>query len=353
MQIDLHLGMTWVVARAAGFSNEQANIIAHASQYVDDATNEGHIKFNNGAAYQRIATAHKMLDYRNIQSLKNQQVWIPFHFLPGNSGLPAGSNPSGRFVHKLVCKPNSYVARDMVNECIAHQHKPYALHLLGITSHVFIDTWGHKGFAGIQHKVNKVDDIKDHNGQIDKHWTKRITDYFMGMLQDDIPSLGHGQALSNPDLPHQHSSYTNGMGEVVERNNPVDFLEAADELCKVYQIYLNQQPTGLNELLKAQIAKCFTDFNMDAGQQRLALWIEAIANDEFSLGPYQLSYIAKGAGSWKHEALGTTLIDKDEDEYTFTQAFLTSNWKLFHDAAKQHRLNIVDIILPRYGICVA
>ncbi|NOU53158.1 hypothetical protein HG263_21905 [Pseudoalteromonas sp. JBTF-M23] len=353
MQIDLHFGMTWVVARFAGFNNQQAQIIAHASQYVDDATNQGHIKFNNGATYARITTAHKMLDYRNLQSLKNRQVWIPFHFLPGNGGLPAGSNPSGSFIRKLVCKPNSYVAKDMISECLGNRHRPYALHLLGITSHVFIDTWGHQGFAGVQHKLNHVRDIKDHNGKIDVHWTQKVANYFNNMIQDDIPSLGHGQALSNPDLPHQHWSYTNGLGELVERNNPIDFLAAANELCKVYQMYLGRAQTGLNEPLKEKIMQCYQDFKMDCGETRLALWLDAISNDEFGVGACQLSYIPKGMGSWKHKALGTELHDGDEDEYEFSHDFLVSDWKLFHDAAKQHRLNIVDVILPRYGICVS
>ncbi|CAH9054849.1 hypothetical protein PSECIP111854_01458 [Pseudoalteromonas sp. CIP111854] len=353
MQIDLHFGMTWVVARAAGFSPKDAKVIAHASQYVDDATNQGTIKFSNGATYKRITTAHKMLDYRNLQSLKNQQVWIPFHFLPGNDGLPAGSNPSGSFIRKLVCKPNSYVAKDMVDECIANRHRPYALHLLGITSHVFIDTYGHQGFAGVQHQINNVDNIRDHNGQLDSNWMQRVSDYFMDVMQDEIPSLGHGQALSNPDLPHQHWSYMNGLGERIERNNPKDFLEAANELCKVYQTYLQHTPVGLSSHIKTLIAQCFSEFDMDGGELRLKLWLEAIARDRFGLGAYQLAYIAKGLGSWKHQALGTVLSDGDEDDYLFSQAFLSSDWKLFHDAAKQHRFNVVDIILPRYGICVS
>ncbi|WP_440054268.1 DUF6765 family protein [Pseudoalteromonas sp. T1lg65] len=353
MQIDLHHGMTWVVARAAGFSAEQAKTIAHAAQYVDDATNYGHIEFDNGAAYERVATAHKMLDYKNLDSLKNMKVWVPFHFLPGNGGLPAGENPDGSFIQKLVCKPGSYVAQDMVNECIADKHRPYALHRLGITSHVFIDTWGHQGFAGINHKINEVTDIEDLNGEAEEGWLERITEFFSGVAQDDIPSLGHGQALSHPDKPHQHWRYINGLGEVVERNNINDFLLAADELCKVYQQYLGVPTTGLSQYVKTEISKCFVEFDMDDGEQRHQLWLNAIAEDRFDLGAYQLTYIAKGEGSWKHQALGTTRAKGDEKVYPYSPAFLTSDWKLFHDAAKKHRLTIIDDILPKYGICVS
>nr|MDC2856187.1 hypothetical protein [Ningiella sp. W23] len=30
---------------------------------------------------------------------------------------------------------------------------------------------------------------------------ERVSGFFSNIFQDDIPSLGHGQALSNPDLP--------------------------------------------------------------------------------------------------------------------------------------------------------
>ncbi|MCO7188428.1 MULTISPECIES: DUF6765 family protein [unclassified Pseudoalteromonas] len=353
MQIDLHHAMTWVVARDAGFSPAQANTIAHAAQYVDDATNYGHIEFDNGAAYERIATAHKMLEYRNLDSLKNMKVWVPFHFLPGNGGLPAGENPSGSFIQKLVCRPHSHVAKDMIAEVLADKDRPYSLHRLGITAHVFIDTWGHKGFAGVDHPVNHVRDITDHNGQIHHSLIDKVTNYFANILQDNIPSLGHGQALSHPDLPHQHWSYTNGLGEHIERNNPSDFLQAADELCKVFQTYLVKPITGLSPQVRNEIAQCFDQFVSDNGETRHHQWLDAIANDRFGLGAYQLSYIAKGHGSWKHQALGTTLETGDEHCYQYHPGFLNSDWKHFHDAAKKHRQSIIVDILPRYGICVS
>lgn len=356
MQIDFHHATTWVVARAAGFSVEEANIIAYSSQYVDDATNYGYIQFSNGAAYERVPSAHSMLNYKNLQDLKNMKVWVPFHFLPGNGGLPAGENPEGSFIRKLVCKPGSYIAQDMVEECIRDKHRPYALHRLGITSHVFVDTWGHQGFAGVQHDINKVENLKGADGELAEGFMEKFSNFFSDLLQDDIPSLGHGQALSNPDLPYDSWSYVNGLGETVLRNNPVDFVTAADELCKVYQRFIVgdtfAEVEGLSEGVKSNISICFKEFNQANGEKRHAKWLDAIAEDFFGLGAVTLTYIAKGESSWKHRALGTTRIDGD-DEYTFSPDFITSNWKYFHDAAKKHRLAIIDDILPRYGICVA
>ncbi len=97
MHIDFHHAVTYVCARLAGFTHAKANIVAYSAQYVDDATNSGTIRFDNGAMYTRISSAHKMVDYRNSKALKNHRVWIPFHFLPGNGEKEAGKNPKGKF----------------------------------------------------------------------------------------------------------------------------------------------------------------------------------------------------------------------------------------------------------------
>ena len=70
MQIDFHHGATYVVARIAGFSPEQAQVIAHSAQYIDDATKEGVIKFDNFSMFRCMASAHKSIDYRNFEALK-------------------------------------------------------------------------------------------------------------------------------------------------------------------------------------------------------------------------------------------------------------------------------------------
>jgi hypothetical protein len=127
MQIDFHDGVTYIVARLAGFEHEGASIVAYCAQYVDDAINAGLIQFDNGTICSRISWAHKMLDYRNFQELVNYQVWIPFHFLPGNGTKKAGEDPEGKFIEELICRPNSDVAQQMVRECIQHRDSAYGL----------------------------------------------------------------------------------------------------------------------------------------------------------------------------------------------------------------------------------
>ncbi len=140
MQIDFHHATTYVAARLAGFTADKAETIAYAAQYADDATSDGPVRFTNKFLYQRISPAHKMIDIRNTRDIDNHQVWIPFHFLPGNGGLAAVRNPAGRVVNRLICTPDSPIARDMVRQTIIERNKPYALHRLGVAMHVYADT---------------------------------------------------------------------------------------------------------------------------------------------------------------------------------------------------------------------
>ena len=49
----------------------------------------------------------------------------------------------------------------MVRTCIEDQHPLYGHHRLGITLHVYTDTWAHQGFAGFRHDINNVKALDD------------------------------------------------------------------------------------------------------------------------------------------------------------------------------------------------
>lgn len=361
MQIDFHLGVTYVVARLAGVDHEKASIVATCAQYVDDATNDGLIKFQNRAMYHRIQSAHKMLDYKNFDELANHQVWAPFHFLPGNEGLPIEQGNTLDFTRKIICRPNSYVAQDMVKECIIRRNDACAWHRLGIAMHVYADTWAHQGFSGIQHEVNKVQDLRDAEDQPFTSMRDRIRIFFsnaLGRVISDLLPLGHGAALSLPDKPFLKWSYTNGIGEKIVRNNPRDFLEAADNLCKAMQRFIAGNPAatvaGLAEADKQKIDTLLRTTTADEGDARYQIWLSEIRKGTFSFGKADLHYIPKGAGSWKHQAIGTTKeIDDKDEQFPYSHAFLNSDWKKFHDALQIHRLFVINDLLPRYGICTA
>lgn len=354
MQIDFHHATTYVVARDAGFEHEKADIIAYAAQYVDDAVSSGTVYFDNGAVYNRISSAHKMLDPRNSQKLANHEVWMPFHFLPGNGGLAAGKHPSDSFIDKIVCKPNSPVAQEMVRDAILDHDRAYGLHRLGVTMHVYADTWAHQRFAGVLHSINEVDDAEEiGNSNVFK---KGLAAVLRKILDDTIPPLGHGRAQTFPDMPFLKWKYRNGQGDVVTRDNTADFLEAADHMCIAMKRYIARDPnasvTGLSYVTRQQIENKFTTLLLEDEEERHQKWLAAIRDGEFSAcGIVDIDdYFARGNDSWKADALGTSF---DLPVHQYKSHFLESSWKLFHDAIHAHRFNVVYNILPKYGICAA
>jgi len=352
MQIDFHHTTTYVAARLAGFEQPQAEIIAYCAQYVDNATSSGTIFFDNQAVYNRISSAHKMLDIRNTKPLANHQVWLTFHFLPGNAGLPASEDYTGKFINKIVCRADSPVAQDMLRHVINQQDQAYSLHQLGVAMHVYADSWAHQGFAGVMHPVNEVEDATETGNS--NVFGNSLRSFLYDVLDNAIPPLGHGRAATFPDMPFLSWTYLNGKGESVSRNNTDDFCKAADQMCRAMQRYrakdADANVPGIGNTDMGRIRNLFSEFKEREGDKRHQQWLQVIRDGEFSFGAESVSYAARGKNSWKAHALGTS---HDLPVHHYHENFLKSNWKLFHDAVQSHRFHVVHDILPKYGICAA
>ncbi len=400
MQIDGHHTGTYVAARAAGFPHDEAARIAYAAQYVDDATNAGSICFKNSEyMYFRIASAHRMIDYQNLIEVANHLVWLPFHFLPGNGGLPAGQEPNDGELEKLICRPDSHVARDMLRASFADRNSERGLHRLGIAMHVYADTFAHQGFVGALHRANKVSGLHSDNPGADKQLQDspvisviknalvniKAFFYFVRnglkwllaaiavMLKErkwpteylndisNIEPLGHVTALAYPDLPFLVWHYRCYNGTIINRDNPTDYLTAIDMMTRAMRAWRSNDATmaleqheGLNAADRAVVDELLRGLNDPDGHERHKQWLEAIRTGRFSFGAVDLHYVHKGNGSWKHQALGTES-EKDSgiEYYPYSPSFISSDWKLFHDAAQVHRSVVVHDVLPKYGICAA
>jgi hypothetical protein len=237
----------------------------------------------------------------------------------------------------------SPVAGEMLKAAFNEQGKSHDLHRLGITMHTYADTWAHQGFAGVLHPVNEVEDIEDtgHSGQFTSEWVNHF-------LEDMVPALGHGRAQVFPDMPFLSWKYHNALKETISRNNTDVFCEAADEMCKAMQRYLQKSDNGIPAADQDKIRALFTSVRIKDENQRHKEWLGAIAAGSFSFGPATISYAASGSQSWKAEALGYS---SDLPVHGYKPEFLQSNWKRFHDALQRHRLTLLHEILPNYGIC--
>ncbi len=113
------------------------------------------------------------------------------------------------------------------------------------------------------------------------------------------------------------------------------------------------QVTGIGDEDMKKIRALFSDTKTKDGSERHEAWLQAISGKSFSFGKADISYAEKGEGSWKAQALGDTKEHEFLHEYVYSDKFLTSNWKLFHDALQLHRITVAHDILPKYGICAA
>lgn len=393
MQIDGHHAGTYVTARLAGFEHAEAEIISYAAQYVDDATNEGPIQFlDNPYMYARISSAHRMIDYNNLIDVKNHLAWLPFHFLPGNGLLTAGDSPLGGEIGKLTCRPDSPIARDMLRMALRDCNKPRGIHRLGIAMHVYADTFAHQGFIGALSDGNCAKNVTSGDPDTDTRiqavtkkelwrkvwseikaavqliWTslqmafrehKSLFKYWRDFFKR--APLGHAATDTFPDQPYLVWQYVDWTGALVTRNNPSTFMQAFNMMTKAMQAWragdesmdLAKYP-GMSTADTAAMEKLVCQVTDPDGEVRHKQWCDAIAQGVFSFGSVTLGYKAKGLGSWKEAAIGTT---KQEDTgfetYSYSPEFLNSHWKRFHDALQAHRIDVVHEVLPQYGICAA
>ncbi len=139
MQEDMHYYGTYAIALAAGIPEQEAEIIAYASQYVDDATSTRNGEHDDGGLMVTFSTAHHWLQCLKttikFDSDTQRKVWVPNHFVPGGAG--------NSFEEKALCLPDSVIAQKMFDEHIVfakHRLDAYGLELMGIVSHAYRQT---------------------------------------------------------------------------------------------------------------------------------------------------------------------------------------------------------------------
>jgi hypothetical protein len=357
MNIDFHYGVVYVAARVGGMTPDDACTVAHCCQYVDDATTHGILRFKGGETFERFATAHKLFDYSNTENDQNRLVWTPFHFLPAAEG--------DTLEEKAVCRPDSEVAREVMRRAIRQRNTEMGLHRLGVTLHTYVDTWAHQGFAGIESPWNRVH-LLEAQDCTRKGWLaglKAATEHLVERIEENVLTLalpvGHGAALHYPDQPWAHWHYIDGRNNFVSRHNLPEFVQAAEMACRAVRGYLagredfEAQP-GMPENVKEELPHLL-NINRDAEDnqrlQRFCEWVQAgrIPGLKESI-PH---YVAKGRGSWKCNATGLEHDDDTGDQPTWTDAFERSDYRLFHDAVKQHRFVTTQEILPARGLRIA
>ena len=254
MQLDMHYYGTYAMARAAGLKMNVARIIASAAQFVDDNAEKESIDFRDGGRVDAEATAHHAFDRKNIDLEDQRKIWVPFHFLPGNEGKS--------YTERLICRMNSRVVREMTAFNLSLSDQPYAMPLMGITAHVFADTFSHYGFSGVSSRRNKADNdsfrFYDLGPKMEKYILAKAKNFRENYAKesgflDNVKSwfaeslsgaLGHGAALTFPDRPYLvwQFDYEEPRQASPVRNNPQTFLEGCRGLHDLFRRFAEARP---------------------------------------------------------------------------------------------------------------
>ncbi|MGB6193533.1 MAG: DUF6765 family protein [Terracidiphilus sp.] len=227
-----------------------------------------------------------------------------------------------------------------------------AAQALGITAHVYCDTFAHQMFTGFRHTVNRVTRLEHVNPA-----EGNVLDRIKSLVADEL-DLGHGGALTDPDLPYLEWKYVNGYGQERAVSNPQLYMSAAPRLYSQFIYYLGRdKDTAMGAADLAALEKLVRGTVDTDAARRDGVWLNAIREGVFSFGKLTdeeyagVQYVPFGEGSWKFAALGSVEEkEKAGEVFHYQPGFEASDWKKFHDALRDHQAMVLEEILPEYGL---
>jgi hypothetical protein len=362
MQKDMHYYGTYALARTAGLKPAVCKTIAVTSQFVDDNAANRHFEFQDGGRIDAQATAHHVSDVIANRDVEDQrQVWVPFHFLPGNQG--------SSFSERLLCRENSKVARDLVEHHLSYAKQDVGVYLIGIAAHVYADTFSHFGFSGVGSRRNKVD---NDSFKFDQNLDPDIADYIKGKAGDffqrygkgggfiaNIKSwlaetvsgaLGHGAVATYPDRPYLKWSFEYEYPKKmrVERDNPKNFLNGCRALHEMFTRFAENNE-GLSDGSGVQFSEI---------KDRVAAIIAYQAKKEDRIKKWRTEAKQGNIGNtafkiplYKPEAWLKQSAEMNSSENSIVA--LRANLYRFYQAASIHRQFVLRELLPDRKLIVA
>ena len=372
----MHYYGTYAIARAAGLKPKDAKVIAYSAQFVDDSTAANSQMREDGFFLLGVATAHhpsqtvierlwhgckNLISHKKIGNVEQSKVWVPFHFYPGNEG--------DTLSEKLICRKNSQLVNEMFDNHIKYTKEfLYILQLIGIASHVYMDTFSHYGFSGVSARNNKTisdsfafkTNTKKHMKKLSKfnrkykkeypikHWyNKELGRDAIEMISE---ALGHGAVGTFPDRPYLEWMFRyEENGKTSERNNPQTFLEGCENLYLKLKEFstLYYSPEKLISVEFSQIKESIKELLSFDGEKkaRVKKWKTAIKNNKL-FDTQKEEFLHYSAKEWEKQKTKEFKKLKNSSEATNLPVYK------FHQAADYHKHYTLETLLPKYGITI-
>jgi hypothetical protein len=255
MDIEFHYYMTYLIAVRAGFSTDEAAIIAQSAQEVDDNHIPISVSKGKPEAYDGIIS--QTMDILRPQH--NERIYPIFHFIPGDpQALSARRKDASSSL--WVTTPNSDLANEMLDTALKSKN----LYRIGASSHAFADTWAHQNFLGKDDAQNEMPP---------ETLVERVEEVV------NLMRIGHALAAHLPDIPSL--LWTDGRLLEPAVDNTERFMDAADHLYRKFALYKN--PTISADVLKSTSASLTADLRADIGPASDA----AKPSDQGRIGRYK------------------------------------------------------------------
>ncbi len=201
MDIEFHYHITYILARQAGFSSHEAQVVAYSSQYTDDNDDKYQVLLPDSQIYQNYIS-----QTLNIFRPKNKlvRIYTCFHFPAGEflNHLPARRADGA--LHLFNTTPNSASVRKIFQQALDSGN----LYRIGIAAHCYGDSWAHQNFIGFRHAFGRG----------------------KGMLARVTPTIGHADFQLQPDLINLRWQDNRLLNSTLPCRNKQHFFDAAREI---------------------------------------------------------------------------------------------------------------------------
>ncbi|HHV65302.1 MAG TPA: hypothetical protein GXX46_09550 [Peptococcaceae bacterium] len=358
MQIDLHHAAVYALCRISGMSSHYAEIVAFASQYVDDAVHQEALIFKNGGVFKQIQTGHRFLNPKEINVNEALDVWLPFHFLP--NGELDSSDP-------FLTAPNSKVLA-LLLEDIRCSSSENVLYRLGIGLHCFADAYAHQDFKGLYDTHNNVRLLAGVEKKGAMEYSGRLGLKLFDRRGLSSPSIGHAEAFANPDIPYAIWEYSR-QGKTFKVNNLEErYLPGVKNIYDYLVYFLGRNPqytSGCQHRPFEAYLDIFRELLSYQGtkEERHENWLQNIRENRFEFPDFNEidRSLVYNEQAWFEQAVEVIRVPRTKnlspqraDDYTYHRKknFADSHWVKFMQAAAEHRFLIIHCFLPELGIIV-
>ncbi|MFW5995158.1 MAG: DUF6765 family protein [Spirochaetia bacterium] len=315
MNVEFHYYIVAMLARRAGFTQHEADTLAYASQYADNALVPYKVRGPN-IEYETVTTHH----FGFWDSRQEHLVWVPFHFMPGDPEYGA-SLRSDRKRNPLVVTPNGRRAKELLIAALKSRN----IMRIGIALHTFADTYAHQNFTGRNEAFNRFDP------------------------NSPVPPIGHAHAGRAPDRLETIWEDPRLVPEKRTIRNRERFLSAARKIYRYLATY-NRRDFSDEALVISELETLLGPEGAERPQEERQL--DFIIQE--NIAEYRRN-------EWKGEAIelndttGEEDIDAMKDKYlwlkhelsnraglsqrtvTARPGFYRSRYYQWHEAAREHR----------------